>query len=75
MELWIRSQDKEKLLKCDDIALVKRNWYEIVGYFDKGTEYEVLGVYENYEKALSVLNEIQNHINNNYADVFEIPEE
>lgn len=69
MELWIRSQDREKLLKCNDIAIsnnmineietIRFKGYKIVGYFDKNTEYEDLGIYETKERALEVLNEIQ----------------
>lgn len=74
MDLWIRSQDKEKLLKCDDITIKNRRYdtmdeygnrcinykgYEIVGYFDKNTEYETLGTYETKERVLEVLDEIQ----------------
>lgn len=74
MELWIRSQDKEKLLKCDDITIKNHRYdtmdeygnrcinykgYEIVGYFDKNTEYETLGTYKTKERALEVLDEIQ----------------
>lgn len=68
MELWIRSQDREKLLKCNDIAIsnnmineietIKFKGYKIVGYFDKNTEYEDLGTYETKERALEVLDEI-----------------
>lgn len=74
MELWIRSQDKEKLVKCNDITIrnknvettaedilnnYKINGYEIVGYFDKETEYEILGSYATKERALEVLDDIQ----------------
>ncbi len=57
MELWIRSQDKEKLLKVNDIAIEMNMIY---GYFDKNTEYEHLGSYVSRERALEVLDEIQN---------------
>lgn len=67
MELWIRSQDREKLLKCNDIAILNNminekeitrfKGYKIVG---KNTEYEDLGIYETKERALEVLDEIQN---------------
>lgn len=70
MNLWVRSQDKEKLLKCNDIAIsnnvineresIKFKGYKIVGYFDKNTEYEILGTYETKERAIEVLDEIQN---------------
>ena len=80
MELWVRSQDKEKLLKCDDIAIKQHRYdtltdegnrcihyegYEIVGYFDKNTEYEILGIYATKERALEVLDEIQGRISKN----------
>lgn len=70
MELWIRSQDKEKLVKCNDIAIATDTedgktirGYKIVGYFDKQTEYEELGFYTLYSRALEVLDEIQRQIN------------
>ena len=56
MELWIRSQDKEVLVKVNDIA-VEMNM--IYGYYDKNTEYEFLGAYSTKERALEVLDEIQ----------------
>jgi len=70
MELWIRSQDKEKLVKCNDIAIATDTedgktirGYKIVGYFDKQTEYEELGFYTLHSRALEVLDEIQKKIN------------
>lgn len=68
MDLWIRSQDREKLVKCNDIAIrsflfneiPKYEWcHSIVGYFDKETEYETLGSYKTKERALEVLDEIE----------------
>lgn len=61
MSLWIRTQDKEKLVNCNDIAIaydVDHEGYKIVGYFDKQTEYEKLGYYKTKERALEVLDEI-----------------
>ena len=76
MNLWVRSQDKEKLLKCNDIAIsnnmineresIKFKGYKIVGYFDKNTEYEILGTYKTKERAIEVLDEIQNILNPKY---------
>lgn len=37
MNLWIRSQDGEKIVNCNDIVV---NGCSIIGYFDKDTEYE-----------------------------------
>lgn len=59
MDLWIRSQNKEILIKCDDIAITDNR---IFGYSDKETEYEVLGVYKTKNRALEVLDEIQKSI-------------
>lgn len=59
MELWIRSQDKEKLLKVNDIAIEMNMIY---GYFDKNTEYECLATYKSKERALEILDELQDFI-------------
>lgn len=70
MNLWIRSQNREILMCCNDISIVnysefgkKTKVYKIVGYFDKNTEYEELGSYKTKERALEVLDEIQKKIN------------
>jgi hypothetical protein len=61
MELWIRSQNKECLIKLDDYI----NYF----YDDEENEHGIgshmftLGVYESKERALEVLDEIQNKIN------------
>lgn len=64
MELWIRSQDKTKLVKIDNIS-----------YLDMSDDYEkevhslfndckgILGVYKTKNRALEVLDEIQDKIN------------
>ena len=83
MNLWIRSQDREKLISCNDIVINSHRYdtmnehgnrimhfkaYEIIGYFDKNTEYEILGTYETKERSLEVLNEIQNALLNKWAN-------
>lgn len=88
MNLWIRSQDKEKLVKCNDIAIKsflyneipEDEWcHSIVGYFDKETEYEILGSYKTKERAIEILDEIQNYIllpnTDNSAYIYEMPKE
>lgn len=64
MDLWIRSQDKTKLVKIDNIS-----------YLDMSDDYEkevhslfndckgILGVYKTKNRALEVLNDIQNIVN------------
>ena len=68
MELWIRSQDKEKLVKVNDIAIESDSeegktirGYNIVG------NYEILGFYTLHSRALEILDEIQ-EIMTNLAD-------
>ena len=61
MELWIRSQDKELLLKVDLVsvdAVIEED-----GEYDIRFHNIVLGRYENKKRALEVLDEIQNLLN------------
>ena len=72
MNLWIRSQDKEDLVECKNIGLAYLGKY---GFVDKigdierkkfyiceftDTTHTTLGKYETKERALEVLDEIQN---------------
>ena len=74
MNLWIRSQDKEDLVECKNIGLAYLGKY---GFVDKigdierkkfyiceftDTTHTTLGKYETKERALEVLDEIQNTI-------------
>lgn len=63
MELWVRSQDKKTLLKCDNITITidSEDGKNIKGY--KVVGYEDLGRYETEERAFEILDEIQNKIN------------
>ena len=57
MELSIRSQDKEHLIKYDNLYINKngiRTTYRIM------TDFITLGIYESKERAIEVLDEIQN---------------
>lgn len=71
MELWIRSQDKEDLIKVDNIGLAylgKYGFVDKIGDIHRG-EYHIcqfgenchttLGYYKTKERALEVLDEIQ----------------
>ena len=59
MELWIRSQDRAGILKCEKLYIQVFN-----GDFHILNENEFpLGIYETRERALEVLNEIQKKIN------------
>lgn len=61
MELWIRSQDKKRLFKIDKLGIEESKEFLVVLYTDKYEWYR-LGNYKTEERALEVLNEIQNII-------------
>lgn len=69
MELWIRSQDKMNLVKIRQISLNYSNKKQIIANYmpelfeNSGEYYELLATYETKERALEVLDEIQNKIN------------
>lgn len=68
MELWIRSQDKECLVKISNIQYVLRketNCGISTEYHYIGTYYDnlkILGTYKTKERALEVLDEIQDEL-------------
>ena len=59
MELWIRSQDKKQLLKCEALLIerVGNNRFGIRA-FTKNYDFNIAN-YETKERALEVLDEIQ----------------
>ena len=62
MDLWIRSQDKRKLVKSGylTIFLSDTNWF-IYSDTATGEPFEI-GKYKTEERALEVLDEINEHI-------------
>lgn len=74
MDLWIRSQDKETLKKINDIEIDYLNFkkYSYTKDIESKGEYsirgngETLGQYKTKEKALEVLDEIQNILKPRY---------
>lgn len=65
-DLWIRSQDKQRLLKVDDIVLCYesrqefKNGYVLYPNTHKEILHnEYLGIYSTKEKAMAVLDEIE----------------
>ena len=68
MELWIRSQDKSSIVKVDNLYVSVGNY--ICYYVEKGKEVSgtyyrpsgELGRYETKERALEVLDEIQDEL-------------
>lgn len=72
MELWIRSQDKEILLKVNELEIEAN----MIIAFDNN-KYQCLGTYKTKERALEVLDEIQNILidyKNMSRVVYEMPE-
>lgn len=73
MDLWIRSQDKERLIKPVDFYIE-----EIIDYVNKSSEFNIyalnfanddiiIGTYQTKERALEVFDEIQRKIEKLYA--------
>lgn len=68
MELWIRSQDKTGLIKVSNVQYTYRKgdlYSDIRGKHYIGTYYdnlEILGEYATKERALEILEEIQERI-------------
>ena len=80
MELWIRTQRKERLCRTYNFVIREANkqgYYAIAENRNKNTiEY---GIYKTKERALEVLDEIQRYIllpnTDNSAYVYEIPKD
>ena len=76
MELWIRTQDRKRLLKMNDIIFYERNGH----YYIAKCYEDNLASYKSKERALEVLDEIQDLIND-IADnkmvgcIYEMPKE
>lgn len=62
MELWIRSQDKETLIKIDYLYLDGTNKNVIIGYCQSTFTSPKLGTYKSKGRALEILDEIQDLI-------------
>lgn len=60
MDLWIRSQDRDRIIKVNNIEVVVDIKWEIYGYTSDEQYY--LGQYETRERALEVLDEIQEEL-------------
>lgn len=66
MELWIRSQDKMNLVKVRQVGVNYQNNKQIIAnytpelYENSGEFVELLGTYKTKERALEVLDEINN---------------
>lgn len=73
MGVWIRSQNKCRLVECTRFGV--SNWFDgtcnVLGYNCNGDC--ILGEYESEEKAIKVLDMIQKHIETHSNNVFQMP--
>ena len=73
MELWIRSQDKMNLVKVRQINVNYQDNKQVIAnyapeqYENSGCYFELLGTYKTKERALEVLDEIQDLLQNAYV--------
>lgn len=86
MNLWVRSQDKTNLVKIRQISLNYQNNKQIIAnyipdfYPNSGEYYEFLGVYKTKERAIEILDEIQDLLQNAYIEnankiVYQMPKD
>lgn len=68
--MWIRSQDLYTLIKCERLSIKQ---YASENYCVIGDECIVLGEYSKVDKALKVLDEIQEQTGYMYGNVYEMP--
>ena len=78
MNLWIRSQDKKHLLKCEAIMYEKTGTGYGLRVFTKNYDFNIAG-YKTKERTLEVLDEIQDLLQNAYVGiinriVYQMPE-
>lgn len=65
MNLWVRSQDKECLTNISNIQYVYKNYTHGLGtYYDN---LKILGTYQTKERAIEILDEIQDLLQNAYV--------
>lgn len=62
MELWVRSQDKGLLMKTPELRYKQKgNVHSLLAY-DISGGYRILGVYKSKERAIEILDEIQDYM-------------
>lgn len=81
MGIWIRSQDKKRLVNCNSIVC-SDCWILEEGYFilsyENATNLVCLGNYSNKEKVLKVLDMIQKELNEEFEmnlEAFQMPQD
>ena len=79
MELWVRSQDKKHLMKCEAIMYEKTGTGYGLRAFTKNYDFNIAG-YKTKERAMEILEEIidlwQNaYIGNAHRIVYQMPKD
>lgn len=60
--VWIRTQDKNRLIFCSDIEVFKASFcHHVMSNYDKSDSFS-LGTYATRDRAFQVLEEIEAHI-------------
>ena len=74
--MWIRSQDRKALLNVNQVLISPSVDGSIYYINDSlGEESNVLGIYTSEEKALKVLDAIEESLEYPYNEVFEMPQD
>lgn len=74
--MWIRSQDRKALLNVNQVLISPSVDGSIYYINDSlGEESNVLGIYTSKEKALKVLDWIQNQIEYKNVEVYQMPQD
>ena len=63
MNLWIRTQDRKKLVLINTLAIADDDSGSILGFGIDGRVKVNLGGYKTEERSLEILNDIQNLLN------------
>lgn len=57
--MWVRTQDKETLVKADKLYIDKNNNKYTINFDSCTDRWYILGTYKSKERAIEVLDEIQ----------------
>ena len=73
--MWVRTQDKETLVKADKLYIDKNNNKYTINFDSCTDRWYILGTYKSKERAIEVLDDIQHYLDENWSETFETPEE
>ena len=70
--MWVRSQDKEKLVNCNEFRIVEGACL-LNGKYTIESNHYILGIYDTKAKALEVLDDIRHYIVHHPLAVYNMP--